>query len=108
MANIAYEPVKDALERVKTLSADEETQRLAFVRERALHDEASLTKDAEARGETKGQIKVIVRLLNRRFGELPDWVTETLHSALPEQLELWSENILFADTLEQVFKDNDI
>ncbi len=104
MANIAYEPVKDALERVKTLSADEEAQRLAFVRERALHDEASLTKDAE----TRGQIKVIIRQLNRRFGELPDWVTEALHSALPEQLELWSENILFADTLEQVFEDNDI
>jgi len=50
---------------------------------------------------------VIVRLLNRRFGELPSWVAETLNSALPERLEQWSENILFADTLEQVFEDGD-
>jgi len=54
MANIAYQPVQDALEKLKTLSADEEAQRLAFVRERALHDEASLLRDAREEGKEEG------------------------------------------------------
>ena len=43
MANIACEPVKTAVKTalctIKHLSADEETRRLAFVRERAVRDE---------------------------------------------------------------------
>jgi hypothetical protein len=35
-----------AYDKLKTLSADEEARRLAFVRERALHDEAQLRNDA--------------------------------------------------------------
>jgi predicted transposase/invertase (TIGR01784 family) len=41
MATIAHEPVKQAMSRIRRLSADEEAQRLAFVRERALRDEVS-------------------------------------------------------------------
>ncbi len=102
MANITYQPVQEALERVKALSADEETQRLAFVRERALHDEASLMKDAEQRG----LLRVINRQLNRRFGEIPDWAKEKLFEASNDQLEQWSENILFADSLEAFFQSD--
>ena len=50
MANIASEPVKTALSTIKHLSADEETRRLAFVRERAVRDELTLLKEAEERG----------------------------------------------------------
>lgn len=68
MANITYEPVQDALERLKVLSADEETRRLAFVRERAQHDEASLLKDAKEEGEQigyqKAQVDTITKMLN--------------------------------------------
>jgi predicted transposase/invertase (TIGR01784 family) len=44
MANVAHEPVKKAMSRIRDLSADEETRRLAFVRERALRDEVSLLR----------------------------------------------------------------
>ena len=111
MANIAYQPVKDALEKVKSLSADEEAQRLAFVRERALHDEASLLKDAEERGEirgiNKGAVKTLSRQLTLRFGSIPADVIEKLNSASSEQLEQWTDNILVAQTLEQVFQVNE-
>jgi hypothetical protein len=46
MATIAHEPVLQAMNRIRRLSADEEAQRLAFVRERALRDEVSLLNDA--------------------------------------------------------------
>jgi len=111
MANIAYQPVKDALEKVKSLSADEEAQRLAFVRERALHDEASLLKDAEERGEirgiNKGAVKTLTRLLSHRFGSVSADVIEKLTTASSDQLEQWTDNILVAQTLEQVFQVNE-
>ncbi|MFI8751923.1 Rpn family recombination-promoting nuclease/putative transposase [Vreelandella lionensis] len=50
MANVAHEPVKKAMSRIRELSADEETRRLAFVRERALRDEISLLNDARREG----------------------------------------------------------
>ncbi|MCQ4323273.1 Rpn family recombination-promoting nuclease/putative transposase [Stutzerimonas stutzeri] len=50
MANVAHEPVKKAMSRIRELSADEEAQRLAFVRERALRDEMSLLNDARREG----------------------------------------------------------
>jgi len=54
MANVAHEPVKKAMSRIRELSADEETRRLAFVRERALRDEVSLLNDARREGEELG------------------------------------------------------
>ena len=55
MVDTSYEPVRKAMERLKELSADEETRRLAFVRERALRDEISFINDAERRGREEGR-----------------------------------------------------
>ena len=55
MADVTYEPVKKALNRIKELSADEETRRLAFVRERALRDEVSLLSEAKREGRMEGE-----------------------------------------------------
>ncbi|NYS59731.1 Rpn family recombination-promoting nuclease/putative transposase [Vreelandella salicampi] len=55
MANVAHEPVKRAMSRIRELSADEETRRLAFVRERALRDEVSFLNDAKREGLQEGE-----------------------------------------------------
>ena len=55
MSQIANEPVRAALDKLRHLSADAETRRLAFVRERALHDERSLLKDAREEGREQGR-----------------------------------------------------
>jgi predicted transposase/invertase (TIGR01784 family) len=57
MANVAHEPVKKAMSRIKQLSADEEARRLAFVRERALRDEVSLLNEAKNEGLQEGELK---------------------------------------------------
>ena len=54
MANVAHEPVKRAMSRIRELNGDEETRRLAFVRERALRDEVSFLNDAKREGEQLG------------------------------------------------------
>ncbi|BBI62915.1 hypothetical protein HSBAA_42210 [Vreelandella sulfidaeris] len=60
MANIAHEPVKKAMNRIKQLSADEETRRLAFVRERALRDEVSLST-TQSSVESKKAVRTSLR-----------------------------------------------
>ncbi len=70
MADIAHKPVKDAMERVRQLSADEEARRLAFVRERALHDEASLLWEAREEGRSDALRATARNLI--RLGTLSD------------------------------------
>jgi hypothetical protein len=100
MANVAHEPIKRAMSRIRELSADEETRRLAFVRERALRDEVSLLNDAR-REEAQ---RILQRLLNKRFGELPEWVIQRVDSANAQQLEGWTDEILVANSLDELFK----
>lgn len=55
MANIQHAPIQQAMHRIKQLSADENAKRLAFVRERALRDEASLIYDAKQEGREEAK-----------------------------------------------------
>ena len=109
MANIAYEPVKTALSTIKHLSADEETRRLAFVRERAVRDELTLLKEAEERGIEKGiergEAMLLQRQLARRFGILPDTLLERIAQASKIDIEQWGDRILEAASLDDVFQD---
>lgn len=100
MANIAHEPVKKAMNRIRELSADEEARRLAFVRERALRDEVSLLNDAR-REEAQ---RILHRLLTKRFGDLPEWASQKLNSSNAQQLEDWTDEILVAKSLDELFK----
>jgi len=54
---------KKVISRIRELSADEETRRLAFVRERALRDEVSFLNDARREGEKLGIEKTARNLL---------------------------------------------
>ncbi len=56
-------------------------------------------------GQQEGQAALLSRLLERRFGVLPDDVRSRLASASLEQLETWSLNILDATALDEVFGD---
>lgn len=100
MANIAHEPVKRAMSRIRELSADEETRRLAFVRERALRDEVSFLNDAR-REESSETLRSQIKL---KFGEVPNWVENRIEQADHNQLKGWLRDILFADSLDEMFK----
>lgn len=45
------------MSRIRVLSADEESHRLSFVRERALRDEVSLLNDARREGVEEGEYR---------------------------------------------------
>ena len=111
MSQIANEPVRAALDKLRHLSADAETRRLAFVRERALHDERSLLKDAREEGMEEGmekgrqeaQRELLEQLLVGRFGSLPGLIAARLAGADSAQLAVWFQRGVTASTLDAVF-----
>lgn len=57
-------------------------------------------------GRTQGIAAVLHRQLNRRFGPLPDDVTRRLSQATQEQLEIWVERVLEAQSTDEIFAEN--
>ena len=55
-------------------------------------------------GRQEGERRLLQRLLTRRFGILPEWVVTRLEEAGLEALEAWSERVLDAETVEEVFQ----
>ena len=54
-------------------------------------------------GRVEGESRFLRRLLERRFGVLPEWASDQLTRASEQQLEAWGEALLTAPTLEAVF-----
>jgi len=67
--------------------------------------ERRATERGIQQGIQQGEEKVLERLLTRRFGPLSEATRQRLRDATLEQLERWTDNILDAATLENVFKD---
>lgn len=60
-------------------------------------------KEGLEEGMQQGELTVLTRLLIRRFGPLDATITARLQQASSAELEQWAENILDAQTLEDVF-----
>jgi predicted transposase/invertase (TIGR01784 family) len=56
-------------------------------------------------GVVQGEQLLLSRQLRKRFGELPEWAEQMLKEASGRMLEIWSERILTAASLEDVFTD---
>ena len=54
-------------------------------------------------GRKEGGILILRRQLGIKFKTVPDWAEELLKNSVPSDLEQWSDRILTADTIEQVF-----
>jgi hypothetical protein len=61
--------------------------------------------EALGRGVRQGKSAVVIRLLERRFGALPDWVGQKLGNATEAEIMAWAERVLSAQSLNDVFKD---
>ncbi len=77
----------------------EESSTMAGVIERA-RDEGM------QQGRVEGERAVLQRQLRRRFGLLSPGIAERLSQASPSDLEIWAENVLDAQTLEDVFNSS--
>jgi hypothetical protein len=57
-----------------------------------------------AKGIEKGEALLLQRLLVRRFGVLPATILKQIAHATTDQLELWGDRVLDAQSLDEVFR----
>ena len=57
------------------------------------------------RSHRNGEASMLTRLLQRRFGSIPDWANEKVAKADLSSLEEWSLRIFDAQSLDDVFLD---
>lgn len=81
---------------------EEEDHRMRYVSS----FERLLKTEGEARGEARRGAILLERLLERRFGKLPDPVRERLQQASVAQSEHWFDRALEAKALDEVFDDS--
>ena len=62
----------------------------------------------ERLGMVRGESRILKKLLECRFGLLPEWVSEQIRCAKSKDLEAWCEAVLTAPTLEAVFNKSDV
>jgi hypothetical protein len=74
-------------------------------RNRSMPYITSIERIGIEKGRQEGEATILERLLERRFGPLEAAIRARLRSAALEQLERWTENVLEAATLEEVFRD---
>ncbi|MCK5719633.1 MAG: DUF4351 domain-containing protein, partial [Thiomargarita sp.] len=55
-------------------------------------------------GVEQGKVTMLCQILKKRFGEIPDWVTDKLNKADSTQLQNYVDKVLDVDSLEQLFK----
>ena len=56
-------------------------------------------------GRQEGKANLLFRQLSRRFQPLPDGVSERIHGADPNTIEIWADRVLDAKSLGEVFRD---
>ena len=62
-------------------------------------------QEGRLEGKLEGQADLLLRLIERRFGPIPDDVTQRVQNATESQLMLWSLNFVDAPSLDDVFHD---
>ena len=65
-------------------------------------------EEGRQEGKQQGEIALLKKQLTRRFGALNHSIQKQLEQATPDQLIQWGENILDAETLEEVFLEKSL
>lgn len=60
-------------------------------------------EEGREEGRAEGQAKTLGKQLQLKFGQLPDAISQKLQQASEAELDLWTERILFAESLDAVF-----
>ncbi|MBL8725543.1 MAG: DUF4351 domain-containing protein [Planctomycetes bacterium] len=63
--------------------------------------------EGHVEGRVEGRGATLTRQLRRRFGSLPEPLEARLRTASPQQLELWTDRMLDARSLDEVFATAD-
>ena len=64
----------------------------------------TLAEQLRQEGRQEGQVKLLVKQLELKFGELPEEALSKIATASPEELERLGERVLTASSLEEVLR----
>ncbi|MEO5345495.1 MAG: DUF4351 domain-containing protein [Magnetococcus sp. YQC-9] len=56
-------------------------------------------------GRQEEAASMLLKQMRRRFGQTPDWVSDKVKTASLELIEVWSDNFVFANSVDEVFVD---
>jgi hypothetical protein len=73
--------------------------------ERVTNWTAQFVQQGMQQGMQQGEIALLERQLTKRFGPLSEETRTRLQTATREQLDLWAERILDANTPDEIFQD---
>lgn len=68
-----------------------------------LHFDGEGRQEGLERGLEEGQRHTLARLLELKFGPVPDWAQARLATAPRGELARWTERVLTAESLRDVF-----
>jgi hypothetical protein len=80
------------------------TQALRAAAPRAEEVIMTIAEQLRAEGRAEGGQAVLLRLLSLKFGEIPGALKERVTQASEQDLDRWTERILTAASLEDVFE----
>ena len=106
-------PAKELSERIEDLQVLSQLRNrdtMVIEESKAMPIEIDITQNAmfkwgETQGEARGEAKALTRLLQDRFGTLPDSFRTRIENADVELLDRWLSRVYRAATLEAVFAD---
>ena len=75
-----------------------------YIEERLTAVFDKLRQEGRIEGEKKGEVNILTKQLKKRFGSIPKWAREKLKEAEAQKLELWSLNLLDAQTVEETLE----
>jgi predicted transposase/invertase (TIGR01784 family) len=109
MEQITHPSVKEAFAVLKSVSATAEERADAEKRIKYVRDLNAMIgagwDEGRAAGKAEGKAELLERQLTRKFGALPDALRNQLMAATDDELNEWSEAVLIAKTLGEVFSD---
>ena len=69
--------------------------------------EAKGRAEGRAEGQRLGMARTLKNLVQRQFGDLPEWAVDRVDRADVDTLERWSYLVLDARVLDDVFQDDE-
>ncbi|MBT8421193.1 MAG: DUF4351 domain-containing protein [Gammaproteobacteria bacterium] len=88
-----------------SITQEEEKMMSQFARDIEKKVRHNALLEGEAIGETRGEAKLLLRMLPRRFGPLSDEITERVYGADRNTIEVWADRVLDAKSLDDVFTE---
>jgi flagellar biosynthesis/type III secretory pathway protein FliH len=77
-----------------------------FLEEAKAEARAEGKAEGKAEGRAEGEAKTLIRILQSRFGGMPDSVQQRIFAAKVSEIDSWVDRVCHAPDLQSVFDTN--